>query len=310
MVRSTGSLSAGIAVIALVFSGSCGGATSKPPATTPQSQTARPAVDRHTHENLNAVVWMQTAVEYQASARQAYHAARASLDTALADPKWTAATEQTGDVSSLPPAVILDLDETVLDNSPFQARLAADTTPEKPLSYEESAWRRWVAERKATAIPGAVEFLKYAVSRGVTPIYVSNRNVKDADNRDLGEVATRDVLKKLGVPVEERSDTVLLRGENGWESSDKGPRRTFVAKSYRILLLVGDNFEDFVSVTDKSIGGRDALAAKYSDWWGARWIVLPNPTYGSWGQAVTLGAPQGSDAAALARKFAALKLAR
>lgn len=253
---------------------------------------------RHTHENLNAVLWMQTAAEYRASTMQAYRLARMQLDAALRDPSWTAATEQEGNASSLPPAVIVDLDETVLDNSAFQARQVQDGS-----AYSEDAWNRWVEERKAGAIPGAIEFLTYATSRGVTPFYVTNRdrNVEDA---------TRDVMVKLGVPVTSERDTVLTRHENGWDGSDKSSRRQSVAANYRVLLLIGDNFEDFVSGTRASIADRAAMMEKYEAFWGRKWIVLPNPTYGSWESALTLGMTQPSAEQTLAAKYHALTLAR
>jgi 5'-nucleotidase (lipoprotein e(P4) family) len=293
-----------------IVSNDCGRAAK--PVTTPAARATAAGVPLRTHENLNATLWMQTSVEYRASALQAYHTARLALDAALADPHWTAAIEQTGDASSKPPAIVLDLDETVLDNSPFEARLIAESTLEKPVPYDESVWRRWVAERKATAIPGAAEFLKYAESRHVTPIYVTNRNIKgaQADDRDSGERDTMATLRKLNIPVKPDGSTLLMKGEHGWDSSDKRSRRAFVADTYRILLLVGDNFEDFVSVTDNSLAARDVLVSKYDEWWGSKWIVLPNPTYGSWEQAIMLGAPHDDAAAALARKYAALRLAR
>jgi acid phosphatase len=293
-----------------MLSGSCG-ATAKRPAPPPAPATAGEKPLR-THENLNATLWMQTSVEYRASALQAYHTARLALDAALADPQWTAAVEQTGNIASKPPAIVLDLDETVLDNSPFEARMIAQSTLDKPVPYDETVWRRWVAEKKATAIPGAAEFLRYAESRHVTPIYVTNRNIKGAEpgEDDSGEEDTIAVLRKLQIPVDANGDTLLMRGEHGWDASDKGSRRAFVAEKYRIVLLVGDNFEDFVSVRDKSLAGRDVLASKYTDWWGSKWIVLPNPTYGSWEGAITLGAPQNDPAAALARKYAALRVSR
>jgi acid phosphatase len=190
--------------------------------------------------------------------------------------------------------------------------MIAQSTLDKPVPYDETVWRRWVAEKKATAIPGAAEFLRYAVSRHVTPIYVTNRNIKGAEPSadNSGETDTMAVLRKLNIPVDADGDTLLMRGEHGWDSSDKGSRRAFVAEKYRIVLLVGDNFEDFVSVRDKSLAGRDVLASKYTDWWGSKWIVLPNPTYGSWEGAITLGAPQNDPAAALARKYAALRVSR
>ena len=298
-------------VMLAVLTGSCG-ATAKGPAV-PQPSPGAAETPLRTHENLNATLWMQTSVEYRASALQAYHTARLALDAALADPHATAAIEQTGDAASKPPAIVLDLDETVLDNSPFEARMIAESTLDKPVPYDETVWRHWVAEKKATAIPGAAEFLRYAASRHVTPVYVSNRNVNGADpvkDKGAGERDTIAVMRKLNIPIDANGETLLLRGERGWDSSDKGSRRAVVAEKYRILLLVGDNFEDFVSVKDKSLAGRDTLADKYADWWGSKWIVLPNPTYGSWEGAITLGAPQHDPAAALARKYAALRLAR
>jgi 5'-nucleotidase (lipoprotein e(P4) family) len=257
-----------------------------------------PAAARHSHENLNAVLWVQTAVEYRALALQAYRLAQLQLDAALREPSWTAVTEQTGDVSSLPPAVILDLDETVIDNSAFEARLVHDAS-----TYSERAWNEWVEERKAGAIPGAIEFLTYAKSRGVTLFYVTNRDHKNED-------ATRDVLVKIGVPVATGQDVVFTRHENGWDESDKSSRRQSVAAKYRVLLLIGDNFEDFVAGTRAPVTDRDALMQKYDAFWGRKWIVLPNPTYGSWESALTFGMIQPSDEQILAAKYRALRLER
>jgi acid phosphatase len=290
---------------AATMSGSCGATAPHPVASPelPPADRGAPPITR-THENLNATVWMQTSVEYRASALQAYHAARVALDAALADRHETAALEQTADPSQLPPAVVLDLDETVLDNSPFEARLIAQSTFAHPVGYTEQAWSEWTRERRATAIAGAVEFLKYAAGRGVTPIYISNRDAGKG-----GEADARAVLTRLGMPVANGDDTVLLRGENGWDSSDKGPRRAWVAARHRILLLVGDNVEDFITVPprDQTLAGRDAMADRYGDWWGTKWIVVPNPTYGSWESAITVGAPRGQPQAALNRKYAALR---
>jgi 5'-nucleotidase (lipoprotein e(P4) family) len=287
-----GVLIAIVTAIAACGARSAGSAASQAPAA-PASQQAC-----HTHENLNAVLWMQTAVEYRAGALQAYRLAHLQLEAALDDPSWTAATEQAGDVSSLPPAVILDLDETVIDNSAFQARQVQDASP-----YSEDAWNRWAEERKAGAIPGAIEFLTYARSRGVTPFYVTNRDHKVED-------ATRDVLARLGVPVTVERDAVLMRHENGWDASDKSSRRESIATNYRVLLLIGDNFEDFVPGTRASVTDRAALMQKYEAFWGRQWIVLPNPTYGSWEGALTFGMTQPSDAQTLAAKYHALNLAR
>jgi len=218
---------------------------------------------------------MQTALEYEASAAQAYRLATLQLDEALKDPAWTAALEQTAPASALPPAVVLDIDETVLDNSPAQARQVRDNAP-----YSEEAWTRWVMEKRARAIPGAKAFTQYAVSKGVTVFYISNRtsNLEDA---------TRANLQAEGFPLDAKADTVLMKGERPeWSASAKGPRRAFVAASYRILLLIGDDLGDFVVNAAGAPEERRARTAPQSDWWGRRWIMLPNPAYGSWERAV------------------------
>ena len=127
----------------LLASAGCAARTSAPAAVTSGTAAA--------HENLNAVLWLQTAIEFEASALQAYRLAHLQLDAALSDPSWTAALEQQVDASKLPPAVIVDIDETVLDNSYYQARLIRDNAV-----FATPTWDAWVAEARATAIPGAV----------------------------------------------------------------------------------------------------------------------------------------------------------
>lgn len=244
------------------------------------------------HENLHAVLWVQTAVEFRAATLQAYARARQQLDAALADPAWTAALEQGGDVSRLPPAVVLDLDETVLDNSPFQARAIQAQVAERAAGrpsegFDAAAWDAWCAEARAGAIPGAVEFLRYARTRGVTPFFVSNRSA------DL-EPATRRNLAALGIEVDDAPDTVLLRRERPeWAASDKTARRTAVARTHRILLLVGDDLGDFVP-SDGTVQSRAARLAPDEARWGTQWIVLPNPMYGSWERAILTGPGDGT----------------
>src|SRR5690606_11199373 len=143
--------------------------------------------------------------------------------------------EQQGDASALPPAVIVDVDETVLDNSYYQARMIRDNT-----AYSEATWGPWVMEARATAIPGAREFAGYAAKKGVTIFYVTNRmsNLEEATRRNLAAE---------GFPLSTGVDTVLTRGERKeWSASAKGPRRAHVASTHRILLLIGDDLGDFV----------------------------------------------------------------
>jgi acid phosphatase len=195
------------------------------------------------------------------------------LDRALADRRWTAAGQQ-GDYRRLPPAVVLDVDETVLDNSPNQAREVLQGR-----GFDPAEWQKWVAERAATAIPGAVEFCRYAASRKVTVFYVTNREA-------AMEEATRANLARLGFPLSPHTDTVMLRGEKPEWVSDKASRRAEVAARHRVLLLIGDDLNDFLSGARAALADRQALMNAHRDKWGRQWILLPNPGYGSWEEAL------------------------
>ena len=252
----------------------CATSRSAPRAEAPAPPSAAPAAaaasDLAEPPTLFATLWQQTSAEYRAAAWQAYDEAREILPVALADSSWTAAVEQEGgDFSMLPPAVVVDIDETVLDNSPQQARtiLAGG-------SFDPEAWGAWVNEARAPAVPGAREFLALAESLGVAVFYVTNRD------QPLEE-ATRRNLEAEGLLLDPEVDTVLTRGEReGW-GSDKTSRREAIAERYRIVLLVGDDFNDFVSARLPR-AERDRLVERYADRWGDRWIMIPNPVYGSW----------------------------
>jgi acid phosphatase len=216
-------------------------------------------------------LWVQTAAEYEGLTEQAFGMAGDRLAAALADPTWTAAVEQVGTAyADLPPAIIADVDETILDNSPLEARLAVEGIP-----YSEAVWKEWVELRAAKALPGAKAFLERAHQQGVTIFYVTNRSAEQ-------EEATRDNLKSEGLPLDGSEDRVLTKGENDW-GSDKITRRQAVAKTHRILLLLGDDLNDFVSgARAQEPETRIELARQHADKWGRRWILLPNPIYGSW----------------------------
>ena len=221
-------------------------------------------------KGLDATTWVQSSAEAKIAARQAYFLATRQLDVALKDRKWSAAVEQGQNFGKLPPAIILDLDETVLDNSPYQARLVRDDA-----SYSPATWESWAEQADAKALPGAAEFLKYAATKGVQIFYVSNRDAAQ-------ETATRRNLSRLGLPLQGPADHVLLAGEQPDWTNDKTTRRAFVVRNHRVLLLVGDDLNDFVTAKPITLQERLDLYQKYAPYWGQRWILLSNPLYGSW----------------------------
>jgi len=227
---------------------------------------------RFTHEKLNATLWVQTAGEYQAISQQAYAIAKTQLDQAIEDETWTAAVEQdiNAEVASLPTAVIVDVDDTIIDNSPFQAKLITLES-----DYQPSLWKEWVSLAKAKAIPGALDFLKYAKSKGITIFYITNRTHDE-------ESDTRENLNKLGFPVDNQFDTVLTREEKANWGSDKISRRQMIVNNFRILLIIGDDLNDFTTGAQDNPEKRVALAKEFSFYWGTKWILIPNPNYGTW----------------------------
>ncbi|MEY2169256.1 MULTISPECIES: 5'-nucleotidase, lipoprotein e(P4) family [unclassified Rhodanobacter] len=249
-------------------------ATPPHPATAPAAAAAA-ATSATANDNLNAVVWAQTAIEHDLIYIQTFRNAQSRLLTALHDPQWDALAKEdrTMPIAGLPPAVVLDIDETVLDNSPYQARLVKSGG-----QYDEASWAAWCKEERARAMPGALAFTRYAAEHGIAVIYLSNR-AQDLDTATLAN------LRKLGFPVSGPEaflglGTVLPGCEQ--VGTEKGCRRQLVSRKYRVLMQFGDQLGDFVDVVANTEAGRKQAIAGYMDWVGTRWFVLPNPTYGSW----------------------------
>ncbi|MFH1314274.1 MAG: HAD family acid phosphatase [Candidatus Eisenbacteria bacterium] len=225
-----------------------------------------------THELLNAVLWVQTAAEYQAVCEQSFTLARVRLDEGLADPEWTAAVEQEPlkiELEKLPPAVICDVDETVLDNSEFDARLVADG-----VEYSSDLWNDWVEQAIAPPLTGAQAFIAYARANGVHVFFVTNRK---ATSKDKTLANLRDAF---GADISE--DDLLCRGEIDEWTDDKTTRRLHLAGTHRIVLILGDDLNDFIFFGTASPEKRTKLAHEHRGKWGTKWIIFPNPLYGSW----------------------------
>jgi acid phosphatase len=258
--------------------------------------TAADLTPAKSNDNLNAVIWDQTSVEFKANAMGAYALGHLRLDEALADKNWTAApVEQMGNFKDLPPAIILDVDDTILNTSAYQAwNVVAGK------SFTPDSWTRYVKAEGDAPIPGAVEFTQYAASKGVKVFYVSNRTKEEED-------PTVEEMKRFGFPMGDNVDTFLSAKEQPDWGSAKGTRRTFIAKDYRILLMFGDNLGDFTDDYKGTVEERDKVFQDDVAHWGHDWIAIANPTYGSFESAPYHGDYKLSSDQQREMKFDALK---
>jgi len=241
------------------------------------------------HPNLNGTLYVLTSAEYEAATRTVYQSAKRSLAAAKADMTWSAALEQKQDLTdpkvgaTLKPAVVLDIDETVLNNSPFFARLMREDEP-----IARGSWDAWIAEHRAIALGGVIDYIREAKRQGIAVVYLTNRACRERPGSDAPCPQRTDTIANLleaGLPELGPDDLVLLRNQQpGWDG-DKSKRRAFVCENYRILQLFGDNLGDFAPGS----GGpgatpdeRRAATAQYQDNWGSKWFMLPNPMYGPW----------------------------
>ena len=231
---------------------------------------AQQAVPAHSYDyQIGAVLYQQKSGEYRALAYQAYNLARLRLDEDL-DKKNVKKLPKAD--RKRPRAIVVDIDETVLDNSPSNAYMAKNNLP-----FNVKDWYAWGEMRKAKPVPGAVDFLNYAVSKGVKIFFISNRD-------EPQKQATIDNLKSAGFS-DVSADNVWLR--QVVTVSTKEPRRTAVADKYRIVLLMGDNLDDFSDMFEaKSMADRFSAVEKNRDVFGKRFIVLPNAMYGTWENAI------------------------
>ncbi len=220
---------------------------------------APPEAETHSNDHLiMATLWYQRSAEARALYYQAYNLARLRLQQDL---------QNTAIIK--PRAVIVDIDETVLNNSPYEARLILQG------GHFPQYWEDWVNRAQAEALPGAVSFLRYADSVGVAVFYVTNRSEKHLE-------ATMKNLQLRGFPQVERSHMYFRS-----TTSSKEGRRQAIAQNYHIALLMGDNLNDFAAIFEKQpTERRNALVDSLRHEFGKRFIVLPNPMYGEWEGAI------------------------
>ena len=208
----------------------------------------------HQEQLLQATLWYQQSAELQAIFWQTYYLAERELGSRM------------GKEYDKPPAVVLDIDETVLDNSPHSARQIIDDR-----GFNNDMWDEWCMLGAAKPLPGALDFTNYASNLGAEVFYISNRGIHLLD-------ATLGNLRKAGFPDADSAHVLLMTGDSGKES-----RRRMVGETHQILMLVGDNLGDFSEIFDERSNGADRHAVEeLRDSFGTVFILLPNPMYGGW----------------------------
>lgn len=212
---------------------------------------------------ISAVAWKQTAAEYKALYYQAYNLARMQLDQAIA-------AQKSGDK---PLAVITDIDDTILNAGNYWGYLINNGQD----FFDDDVWDRWVPHNRFTAMPGALDFFNYAKSRGVEVFYVSSRDQGDKTfDYALGN------LTALGFPYADAGHVTILR-----DSSNKEPKQNEIARRYNVVVMLGDNLNDFRrKYYVKDVDERSRLMEEDRELFGRKFIIMPNPTDGHWIRAI------------------------
>ena len=233
----------------------------------------------------NGILWAEHSAEYQAVCAQVYAQARRDLPRLLADPDWTA-LPGAQDVAGKPPAIILDVDETVVSNADYQKTLAY-------APYTRFRHFDWMRNNRAIPVRGAGQLIDAARKAGVEVFFVTNRaceSFKGMQGNCPYELVTIGDLREAGIETDPAH--VLMAWERpGW-NKEKLTRREYVAETHRVIMLFGDDYGDFVPCTraepkrpctePATRASRHAALDTYDEYWGNGWYILPNPMHGSW----------------------------
>jgi 5'-nucleotidase (lipoprotein e(P4) family) len=228
------------------------GSTPPPRPPTPPASTAPTAQQ----PVALAIRWARDSAEHRALYLQIYRAATTHVEAEAA--KHAAGTW----------AVVLDCDETVIDNSPYQLELDRANH-----LFDSASWHAWTQRREGEPLPGAAAFLARVAELGGRIAIVTNRSVSECPD-------TEAVFRRHALPF----DVMLCKPDAG--PSDKNPRFEAVLQGrtpaglppLEIVAFLGDNIQDFPSLSQAIRKQNDAAFAEF----GARYFVLPNPMYGSW----------------------------
>lgn len=211
------------------------------------------------------LLWMRTSAEYRALAYQGYNVAMNAVKMAVVDPSH----------QRKPLAIVLDADETVIDNTKLMGESIANGNGR----FDGPWWRAAVHKGESRAMPGAVEFLNEVHKQGVEIFYVSNRYAPV--NLDV----TIQNFKELGFPSVDKDHVLLFE-----KDSDKQPRFDAIAKKYAVVVYMGDNVGDFpIGTKGKTLAERNDIIDAHKEDFGTTFVVFPNPAYGSWVSALAKG---------------------
>ena len=205
-----------------------------------------------------AVLYHQQSAEIKALYYQSFNLAKLMFEQDLANK----------DVAKKR-AIVVDIDETMLDNSPYEAKCVRDN-----ISYPDQ-WDDWCNKGVADALPGAVDLLNFIAGKGAEVFYVSNRT---EDQRE----GTLKNLKEKGFPFADNQHLKLKT-----KTSTKEIYRQQISETYHISLLIGDNLSDFVVGFEKQPTNiREHKVDSLRNEFGKRFVMLPNAMYGDWESAV------------------------
>lgn len=233
------------------------------------------------------LLWVKHSAEYRAITEQVYAKATLDLPRFIEDTSWSVIPGQ-DDAADLPVAVILDVDETVVSNIDFQL------TFERP--FENWKLDEWTRGTVATPVHGVKEFVEAARAAGVTVFFVTNRPCEPIDGIDdpcPQKQTTIEDIDEVGIKTD--ADHVFLSDERGW-NREKSTRRNYIAKTHRVIMLIGDDLGDFLPCVRRkpytpcknasTAADRMAMVENSNDLWGNGWYILPNPMHGSWTSAI------------------------
>ncbi len=167
-----------------------------------------------------------------------------------------------------PPAVVFDIDETVILNLGYERYLVTTGSP-----YSTATWSQWEKSgaHMVQAVPGATEAMAKLADLGITLVFISDRSSENADQ-------TIEALRYSGIAAPVHRQTLFLKGDVSGEPG-KDARRAYVSASFCVLALVGDQLGDFSDALVRA--GRLHASSSQSQPWGTGWFILPNPVYGS-----------------------------